>query len=95
MKAVRRRADWPARGRAGYTPRMPKKVMIEWDGEHLPEELRSVPPGRYLLEVVDGGESLTPEAEQGLRDALDQSDAGQGLSLADVVREIRANSRRP
>lgn len=74
---------------------MSKKVMIDWDGEHLPEELRSVPPGRYVLEVVEGEEPLTPEADQGLRDALDQLDAGQGLSLADVVREIRAGARRP
>lgn len=73
---------------------MPKKVTIQWDGEHLPEELRSVPPGRYALEVVDSGDPLTPEADQGLREALDQLDAGQGLSLADVVREIRAGSRR-
>ena len=73
---------------------MPKKLMIEWDGQHLPEGLLGVPPGRYVLEVVDSGDPLTPEADQGLREALDQLDAGQGLSLADVVREIRAGSRR-
>lgn len=40
--------------------------VIKWDGSHIPEELRSLPPGRYAIESVDQGEVLTEEEEAGL-----------------------------
>jgi hypothetical protein len=64
--------------------------VIEWDGTHVPAELRKLPPGRYVVEPVDASESLTPEEEAGLRAALDHLEAGEGISLADVVRDIRS-----
>ena len=36
-----------------------KHATILWDGEHLPEELEHLPPGRYRIELVDDG-SLVP-----------------------------------
>lgn len=65
--------------------------VIQWDGTHLPEELRDLPPGRYALEPLDEVPSLSPEEEDGLMAGLDQLDAGNGIPLAEVVREIRAN----
>ena len=64
--------------------------IISWDGESFPEELRKVPPGRYELVASDGKPNLTPEEEEGIMTALDQIDAGQGKSLADVLAEVRA-----
>jgi len=35
-------------------------ILIEWDGTHLPEGLRQLPPGRYLVEYVEELDELTP-----------------------------------
>ena len=71
--------------------------MIEWDGKHVPEELRQLPPGRYLIgpayEIWD--DELTPEEEAGLQHALDQAEAGQVRPLDEVMREIRSRVRHP
>jgi hypothetical protein len=72
-----------------------KKIVIQWDGEHVPEALKGAPPGRYVLQALAGEAPLTDEEDLGLRRALDQLDAGQGRSLADVVREIRGRKPRP
>ena len=68
--------------------------VIQWDGTHIPEELRDLPPGRYAIEPVDDVPSLTAEEEVGILAALDELDAGRGIPLADVIREIRSDSRR-
>ena len=62
--------------------------VIEWDGSHVPEELRSLPPGRYAIESVDRVDTLTEEEEAGILAGLTDLDAGRGIPLADVVREI-------
>jgi len=66
--------------------------LIKWDGCHIPEELRSLPPGRYAIEPVDHPTSLTEQEEQGILAALEELDAGNGIPLADVLREIRSGS---
>ena len=68
--------------------------VIQWDGTHIPEGLRDLPPGRYAIERVDDVPSLTAEEEVGILAALDELDAGRGIPLADVIREIRSDSRR-
>jgi hypothetical protein len=71
--------------------------MIDWDGTHLPEELRQLPPGRYFLESVDDIlvlDELTPEEDAGIRLALDQVEAGQVVPLDEVMRKIRSRARR-
>ena len=69
-----------------------KPTIIDWDGSRVPRELRELPPGRYAIEPVDDEVPLTPEEEAGIQLALDQLDAGAGISLADLVREIRRGS---
>jgi hypothetical protein len=69
-----------------------KPKIIDWDGSHIPAELRKLPPGRYAVEPIDQTPPLTPEEEAGILAALDQLDAGGGIPLADVVREIRSRS---
>jgi hypothetical protein len=71
--------------------RMAIKV-IEWDGSRVPEELRKLPPGRYAIESIDEVPPLTEAEEAGLLAALDELDAGKGIPLADVVREIRGHA---
>ena len=70
-----------------------RPTIIEWDGIHVPEELRQLPPGRYLIgsayELWDEDE-LTPEEDAGIRAALDDLDAGHGIPYEEAMRQIRA-----
>lgn len=66
-----------------------RQMVIEWDGNHLPSELRELPPGRYVITVVEDDEELTPEEEAGLLHALEQADRGEGIPLDEVMREFR------
>lgn len=63
--------------------------VIEWDGSHVPEELRSLPPGRYAIESVDQVEVLTEEEEAGLLAGLTELDAGRGIPLEDAIEAIK------
>jgi hypothetical protein len=54
-------------------------TVIRWNGDDLPEEMRSLPPGTYVLQRADELTSLTPEEEQGLVEALESLRAGRGL----------------
>ena len=62
--------------------------VIKWDGSHVPEELRNLPPGQYAIESVDQVGTLTEEEEAGILAGLTELDAGNGIPLSDVVREI-------
>ncbi len=66
--------------------------VIKWDGVHLPKELITLPPGQYAIEPLEHIEPLTEEEEQGILAGLADLDAGRGIPLADVVREIRSGS---
>jgi hypothetical protein len=68
-------------------------LVIEWDGSEVPRELRELPPGRYLLEPLDDLLVLTPEEDAGIREAMDDLDAGNGIPLEDVLAELRAGLR--
>lgn len=74
---------------------MTRSRIIEWDGQHLPDALHKLPPGRYLLEALDDGEPLTTDEEAGGGAALDALDAGQGRDdLREAYRFIAAKPRR-
>ncbi len=66
--------------------------VIRWDGTHVPEELRNLPPGRYAIEPIDDAPALSDEEEGGILTALDELDVGRGFPLGDVVRDIRGMS---
>ncbi len=63
--------------------------VINWDGRHIPSELKGLPPGRYVIEPADEAPELTPEEEAGLRLGLDQLEAGEGKTLEEVLKELR------
>ncbi len=62
--------------------------VIDWDGSHIPEALQKLPPGRYAIEPIEEISSLTEEEETGILAGLDELDAGGGLPLTHVIREI-------
>lgn len=65
------------------------RVVINWNGQHLPEELRALPPGRYVVRPLrpgglpdDSTEENDVEATRqrlidALREAQDDVDAGK------------------
>jgi hypothetical protein len=64
--------------------------MFHWNGKDLPEELRALPAGMYVLEPVDLVPLLSDDDETGLNAALDSLEAGKGRSLAQVQETIAA-----
>jgi hypothetical protein len=60
--------------------------VLHWNGKDIPEELRELPAGTYVVESVDVAPSLTRDEEQGIAEALASLHAGNGRS-ADQVRQ--------
>jgi len=54
----------------------------------LPEELSDLPPGRYVVESADHVPELTPEEEEGLRQAITSARAGRVVDADEVRRRI-------
>ena len=73
-----------------------RPTIMKWDGTHVPDELKQLPPGHYLVgpayEMWDEDE-LTPEEDAGIQLALDQLEAGQGVPLDEAIRQIRSRIR--
>lgn len=59
-------------------------AIIEWNGSDLPDALRPLPAGRYIVEALDESDSLTQEEEDGLIQALDSLRAGRGIDHDEV-----------
>lgn len=45
-------------------------VIVHWNGVDVPEELKSLKKGRYVLVPIDEPPELTEEHEAGLEEAL-------------------------
>ncbi len=56
-------------------------TVVDWDGKALPEELRALPKGRYVMVAVDEAPELTPEQDAGLEAALTSLRTGHGVPL--------------
>ena len=69
------------RGISGYSEAM---AIINWNGSDLPDALRPLPAGRYIVEALDEPASLTPDEEDGLIQALEALRAGRGIDHDDV-----------
>jgi hypothetical protein len=63
--------------------------VLDRAGENRPEILHTLPPGRYLIEPFGQREELTPEAEAGLLEAIEDLDSGNGVPLDECRREFR------
>jgi len=62
--------------------------VLTWNGKDLPEELRELPAGRYVVESVDEVPALTDDEEEGVRQALASLRAGKGRTIEQVRQTI-------
>ncbi len=71
---------WPLRPRIRTLWEMAR--VMEWNGKDVPEELRKLPAGRYLLQPVEeAAPALTEAEEEGIRQALRSLERGEGRDL--------------
>jgi hypothetical protein len=59
-------------------------AVIHWNGTDLPEALRNLPAGDYVVAPVEAGPLLSPEEEEGLIEALASLRAGHGVDHEQV-----------
>ena len=64
-------------------------TIIHWNGDDLPEELRALPAGAYVVGPASELVALTPEEEAGIAKALESLDAGRGIQHENVAERIR------
>jgi hypothetical protein len=60
-------------------------TVLRWNGKDLPDEMRKLPEGRYVIESLDAVPLLTEDEEQGLDEATAALDRGEGVE-GDAVR---------
>jgi len=70
---------------------LPMAVIVNWNGVDVPEELKALKKGRYVLVPVDDPPELTEEQEAGLEAALASVRAGEGLSRDEAYAKAQAN----
>ena len=68
--------------------------VLHWNGKDIPEELRELPAGTYVVEAVDSAPALTPDEDQGLAEALASLRAGEGRTVEQVRQTIDSILRR-
>ena len=70
---------------------LPMAVIVNWNGADVPEELKALKKGRYVLVPIDEPPELTEEQEAGLEAALASVRAGQGLSRDEAYAKVKAS----
>jgi hypothetical protein len=70
---------------------LPMALIVNWNGVDLPEELKALKKGRYVLVPIDEPPELTEEQEAGLEAALASVRAGQGLSRDEAYAKLKAS----
>ena len=70
---------------------LPMAVIVNWNGVDVPEELKALKKGRYVLVPLDEPPELTEEQEAGLEDAMASIRAGEGLSLDEALAQAKAS----
>ncbi|WP_428267743.1 hypothetical protein [Haliangium sp.] len=68
-------------------------LVIDWDGQAVPEQLKRLPKGRYIIVPAEGA-PLTDEDDAALRAALDSAEAGRVKPAEDVRRRLLAMTAR-
>ncbi len=63
-------------------------IVVNWNGVDVPEELKVLKKGRYVLLPMDEAPELTEEQEAGLEAALASVQAGEGRTAADVLADL-------
>lgn len=70
------------------------RPVINWDGTNVPDGLKELPPGRYVLEPMQEPIQPSEEEEKGILQALQELDAGKGKTLAEVLADFRRGPAR-
>lgn len=65
-------------------------TTLTWNGTDLPQELRELPPGEYVITGTAGPWALTPAEEAGLQLAVAQAQRGEVVPHDDVEAAMRA-----
>jgi hypothetical protein len=68
--------------------------VVHWNGKDVPDELRELPAGTYIVEPLDRAPPLTTDDEEGLRAAMASLRAGKGRTIDQVRQSIDAILRR-
>ena len=68
-------------------------IIVNWNGVDVPEELKGLKKGRYVVLPMDEVPGLSEEQETGLEAALASVRAGKGVSLDEALAEARARLR--
>lgn len=68
--------------------------VLHWNGKDLPDELRELPAGTYIVEAVDKAPALMPDEEQGLAEAPTSLRGGEGRTVGQVRQTIDSILRR-
>ena len=69
-------------------------LVLHWNGRDIPQELRSLPEGRYVVDAVDAAPLLSPDEEAGLDAALESLRQGRGVEADTVFHRIEGRLRR-
>jgi hypothetical protein len=78
------RIESPIGGSLGQNDVISDMAVIDWNGSDVPEALRHLPAGRYVVEPLDQQPSLSTDEEDGLIQALASLQAGQGIEHEQV-----------
>jgi hypothetical protein len=66
-------------------------VIVNWNGVDVPEELKALKKGRYVLVAIDEPPELTEAQEAGLEAAMASIRAGEGLTLEEALAHVKAS----
>lgn len=67
--------------------------VLHWNGKDIPEELREMPAGTYVVEAIDAPE-LTSDEDRGIARALASLRSGHGRTVDQVRQTLDAIARR-
>jgi hypothetical protein len=68
-------------------------AVIDWNGTEVPEALRHLPAGRYVVEPLDDAPSLSADEEEGIIQALTSLREGLGLEHEQVRARVLKRAR--
>ena len=66
-------------------------LIVNWNGVDLPEELKALKKGRYVLVPIDEPPELTEEQEAGLEDTMASIREGRSTSLDEALAHAKAS----
>lgn len=69
-------------------------TIVSWNGADIPEALKDLPPGRYVIQPVEDVIDLDDHEQKGLEHGVRQLDRGETVSHDDAMSRARRHLRR-